>query len=219
MMQGSLFQRAGRVSGLALLCLAVYAGCSLEIEDAEITSELGSEVPELVLLDTEYIFRRSKGRIIRISAEKIEYFPESNEQNFTDVAFIETDLENTVLNSGSADVAIYNLSDENFELTGNVIFTSAEHDASFTAPYLLWNDEKERLFGNEDDKIYLERSSGTVIEGYGLTADLQNRSIELSKTSGVIFPDDDTPDPFATIDRARASTRANAEEAVPQAAQ
>ena len=176
------------VAGALLL-----VGCAFNYEEAELARELGESVPSIVLQDPEYVFQRSVSRTIRISAAAVEIFSSSNEQRFMQVAFIETDTEGEVLNSGSADEAMYNTDSGNFELFGNVNFNSVEHDAIVQASYLLWNEDEERLYGREDDAVSVERSSGTVIAGLGLVADLRSRTIEMQETSGTIYPQQEDP--------------------------
>lgn len=127
---------------------------------------------------------------MRLSAESAEFFTRSNRQYFTRVAFVEFDRDNKTLNSGSADTAIYFTDSGDFELTGSVIFQSLEQNATISAPYILWNNEEQKIFTKENDRVIVTRPAGTRIEGRNLMADLANRIIEFEDGSGVISPQD-----------------------------
>ena len=174
-----------------VILLSMLYGCNVSYEDADILEELSESVPELYFQEPEYTFIRNSARVVRVSAENSELFSARQEQRFHNIAFIESDTNNNTLNSGSANYGVYFIDSGNFELVGDVVFQSIEQDATVRAPYLLWDNREERLFGKEDEWVMVTRSSGTVMRGKNLNADLSNRIIEFENASGVILPDND----------------------------
>lgn len=173
-----------------LTVLVLLQGCDGTTEDTTLLEELTENTPNLAIEEPQYTFIRNSARLVRLSAESAEFFTRSNKQYFTKVAFIEFDRDNNTLNSGSADTAIYFTNSGDFELTGNVIFQSLEQNATISAPYILWNNEEQKIFTKENDRVMVTRPAGTRIEGRNLMADLANRVIEFEDGSGVISPQD-----------------------------
>lgn len=180
------------VSGL-LLCGALIAamGCGKNYDDATLLEELSQDTPEFELEDSHYVYTRTESRIIRVSAARVESFESNNTQRFWGLTFAEVDENNDTLNIGSADYAIYHVDQGNFELMGNVYFDSIEHDAIVTTQFLIWNNDEQKLHGNDTDLVTIMRSSGTNITGKNLMADLNRREIIIEETSGIIYPDSD----------------------------
>lgn len=184
------FGTMGRLVGVALTLLVSFGCNAANFSDAELLQELSDSTPELEIEEPQYTFVRNSARIVRISAQSIQIFGSDTSQRFTDVAFIESDRDNNVLNSGSAETVRYFTDSGNFELVGNVVFNSVEQRATIAAEYILWDNEKQKLSGKPNEMVVLTRPSGTKIEGKNLNADLSDRIIELESASGVIFPAD-----------------------------
>ena len=163
-------------------------GCEINYEEGELLEELSEKTPLLQFIEADYSYKRTRERLISISARKAESFEQLAYLRFEEVAFIESDQEGNILNSGSAESAIYYFNN-NIELEGNVIFQSYEHNAIIRAPYLLWDDVNQLITGRENDRVEVTRESGTHIVGQGVEADLQTRRITLKKTEGIIYPE------------------------------
>ncbi len=163
-------------------------GCEINYEEGELLRELSEQTPLLQFIEADYSYKRTRERLITISARKAESFEQLAYLKFEEVAFIESGREGNILNSGSAESAIYYFNN-NIELEGDVIFQSYEHNATIRAPYLLWDDTNQLITGRANDRVEVTRESGTHIVGRGVEADLQTRRITLKETEGIIYPE------------------------------
>ena len=176
---------------LALMTLVgALVGCEINYEEGLLSEELSESTPLLQLIEAEYTYKRTESRLITISAQSAESFEKLEYVRFQEVAFIESDREGAVLNSGSAQGALYYFNGD-IELTGDVLFQSFQNRAVIAAPYLIWENEEQIITGNPDDTVEITRPSGTRILGKGLVANLQEREISLLETEGIIFPEPD----------------------------
>lgn len=165
---------------LALLVSATLVGsglssCSLEYQQP-LPTEISEETPDTVLFDvTHTVVRDGSARFV-VEAQRVESFEKRKRQYLSLVAFQELRADGTIVTDGVARFAEYQTDTEDFELTGDLRFYSAEEDAWLTAEYLYWDSDTRTLTSEPADPVVLERGDGTVIRGRGFVAEM-GRSI------------------------------------------
>ncbi len=181
---------------MRLLCtvtlLAFFLGaCSLDYRPAQLEDDRAETVPETVLIEAQLVIVRSEARRFRVSAQRVEHFPEQQQQVFSRFAFEEIDRNGAVLSSGSAESAIYFTDSDDIEMSGNISFYSYQHQAGIHADWLRWNDEQRRLAGSPDGLVRVERDGGSTISGVGFAADMRSSTVEFAEqVSGTLVTDE-----------------------------
>ena len=162
-----------RVCTVALFVLAAFlSGCSLDYGRSRLATEISEDTPDTILfVVTHTVVRDGVPRFI-VAADRAETFGKRRRQYLHAVEFRELDAAGSTVAFGVADFAEYRTDTEDFELSGNLRFYSAEEDAWLTAEHLFWNDEARLLTSRPEDTVVLERGDGTLIRGRGFLAEM-----------------------------------------------
>ncbi|MFP4114279.1 MAG: LPS export ABC transporter periplasmic protein LptC [Spirochaetota bacterium] len=184
-------KRVGFLLVATLGALALLGSCSLDYDQARLASEISDDTPDTVLFGvTHTIVRDGRTRFI-VEADRVESFEERRRQYLQRVRFVELGADGEVVTDGTAESAEYQTDTEDFELTGDLRFYSAEEDAWLTAEYLYWNSEERTLTSEPSEPVLLERGDGTVIRGRGFVAEMGRSMIRFGDgVSGTLVEDE-----------------------------
>ena len=175
-----------------ILVHLVLGACSLDYRAAQVEDDRAESVPETVLVDARLVIVRSRARRFRVSAARVEHYPEQQQQIFTNFTFEETDGVGAVLSAGSADSAVYFTNSDDIELSGNITFYSYQQEAGIYADWLRWDDEKRILSGTPDGLVRVERDGGSTISGLGFSADMRGSTVEFAEqVAGTLVTEDE----------------------------
>lgn len=181
---------AGVLSIVAGL-LALLGSCSLEYEEP-LATEISEGTPDTILFSfTHTVVQDGSPRFV-VGAERAETYGEQKRQYLSQVAFTELAADGSVLTEGTADFAEYRTDTEDFELSGNLRFYSAEEEAWLTAEELFWDNDARVLTSEPADPVVLERADGTIIRGRGFAAEMGRSIIRFDDgVSGTLVEDEE----------------------------
>lgn len=171
--------RTGAAIGAAVVLssLLAAASCSLDYGQAEVVDELSEEIPDTIVYEFTHTVVRDGRPILIVEASESQTFSRRDTQHLSGIAFRELDRSGDLITSGTADSAVYDTSTQNVEITGNVLFFSAEEEATLTADSLFWDDEARMLRAQPEDSVRVATEEGTNIEGRGFEVDMQFRTM------------------------------------------
>jgi LPS export ABC transporter protein LptC len=182
-------RRASAAPGV-IAAILWLASCSLDYE-APLPTEISEDIPDTILFDVAHTVVRDGNPRFVVRAERAETFGRRKRQYLSDVVFQELAADGSVVTDGVARYAEYQTDTEDFELTGDLRFYSAEEDAVLTAEYLYWDSDRRVLTSEPADAVVLERGDGTVIRGRGFVAEMGRSIIRFEDgVSGTLVEDD-----------------------------
>lgn len=171
---------SGRRTAATSLVLAVVlvslSACSLDYEQSQLASEMSEDTPDTILFGVTHTIVRDGSRRFVVDAARVETFSQRDRQYLHEVRFQELAPDGSVRTDGVAAYAEYHTDTENFELSGDLAFYSADEDAWLTADYLHWDSDQRLLTSRPADPVVLSRGDGTVIRGRGFVGEM-GRSI------------------------------------------
>jgi LPS export ABC transporter protein LptC len=151
------------------------------------------ELPDLVMVNVDYIRVRSMDPIARFQAERAERYEKQGVmklQNFTFRQF--GDKGNDVNAQGSAGNASVDINSGDILMTNNVRLEVESEDIIIEANKLEWKDEPHILSTEEEDEVNILRENGTHFTGIGLSADARRHTFEFSgAVNGLYIQEDD----------------------------
>jgi len=161
--------------------------CSLSTE-AELASRTLS-LPDLTLVNAEYVLKDEESEPIAIHAAEISIFEKSDTAVITDISFSQYDETGTVTLSGRSDEAEANTKSWDALLRGNVQVTDYRNDVVITADELTWLHKQQLINAPADQLVTIVYTNDKRIEGYGLDGDLKNSTFTFDRiTEGVLLP-------------------------------
>lgn len=185
----SRFPAAG-VLIIAAGLLAVLGACSLEYEEP-LATEISEDTPDTVFFSFMHTVVQGGAPRFVVGADRAETYGDRKRQYLSQVTFTELANDGSILTEGTADYAEYETDTENFELSGNLRFYSAEEDAWLTADELFWDNDTRVLTSEPVDPVLLERGDGTVIRGRGFVAEMGRSIIRFEDgVSGTLVEDE-----------------------------
>jgi LPS export ABC transporter protein LptC len=179
---------------LILAAASILAGaCTIDYESALVVDERPEDIPQTILSNARLTIQRQDEREFRVRADRVESYPELEEQRFWGFSFEEYDLQGDLLASGQADYALYFDATDDVRLEGNIVFESVSDGLTVRAEELEWTDETRSLTGGQEDTIRVDREDGSWIEGRGFAADFRRSVLEFrGSVQGVIVADEET---------------------------
>jgi LPS export ABC transporter protein LptC len=179
-----------------ILAVTLLVSCRLDYGQQQLVDELDEDVPETVLTEVRHTVVRDGSPRFRILADRAETFTERKRQYLHEVEFSELSPDGTLVTSGTADYAEYQMDTEDVELTGNLRFFSEEEQAWLTAEYLYWDSDSRRLTSQSSRPVTVNRTDGTRITGRGFVAEMSRSSIYFQGgVSGMIVEENEESEP------------------------
>mgnify|MGYP006289864333 CR=1 FL=1 len=170
--------RRGPGVGMAALLalLALLASCSLDYGDSQLADEISEDTPDSVLHEMRHTVVRDGSPRFVVVADRAETFESQRMQYLHGIEFRELAQDGSVITEGTAAYAEYETETEDFELSGDLRFYSAEENAWLTAETLYWDSDERLLTSEPEEAVVVRRDDGTVIRGRGFVAEM-GRSI------------------------------------------
>ena len=176
----------------AAATVVLLGGCTIDYESALVVDERPEDIPQTILTNARLTIQRQDDREFRVRADRVESYPELEEQRFWGFSFEEYDLDGDLLASGQADYALYFDATDDVRLEGNILFESLSDGLTVRAEELEWTDETRTLTGGQDRTIRVDREDGSWIEGRGFAADFRRSVLEFrGSVQGVIVTDEE----------------------------
>jgi LPS export ABC transporter protein LptC len=176
---------------MLIIAIMLLASCRLDYGQQQLVDELDEDIPETVLHDVRHTIVRDGAPRFRIIADSAETFTERKRQYLSQVHFSEFSPDGSLITTGTADNAEYQIDTEDVELTGNLRFFSEEEQAWLTAEYLYWDSGSRRLTSQPAQPVTVSKTDGTRITGRGFVAEMSHASIYFQRgVSGTIVEED-----------------------------
>jgi len=175
---------------VCILIFLITLSCTFDYGETESSER---ELPDLIMINVEYIRVRSSDPIARVYAERAERYEKKGVmklENFTFEQYGEKGHEvNTV---GSAGKASVDINSGDIQMTNGVRLEVESEDIIIETNQLDWKDETRTLSTGTEDEVNIYRENGTHFTGIGLTADTRRRTFEfLSDVSGSYIQEED----------------------------
>jgi LPS export ABC transporter protein LptC len=178
---------------IVILCTAIIlvtAGCTFDYGETDPSERM---MPDLVMINVDYVRVRSAEPIVRFQAERAERYERHSLmllESFSFEQFGETVEEINVY--GRAGNASINISSGDIFMDNGVRLEIETDDITIETHQLDWRDEPRLLSTGEDNVVHVYQSNGTSFTGIGLTADARRRTWEfLGPVSGIFIHNDD----------------------------
>lgn len=180
-----------RFSFFFLIILLSLASCRLQYgEDIE-ADAFDKQVPDLIIVNTEYLVYRDNVLLLRMKVDRGETYSAKGTRILSGVLFEQFDRESVVQVRGTADTATQEIQTEKVEFAGNINVFILSEKTTIETDYILWDPDKKTMKGKPELKVKVVRNDGSEIEGYDLFSDLSSRSIELGGgVTGLIRSED-----------------------------
>jgi len=160
--------------------LLIFAGCSLDYEEAGIAEDIAEEIPETVFIDFTHTIVDSGRRWVVLEAERAESYPKRKEVVLDKVSFREYDEQGEIVISGKADGAVFYTDSENATLAGGIFIYSAPEEAGLYAESLTWTREGRILESGGEDPVLMRKDDGSFMEGRIFRADLRRKEFRFA---------------------------------------
>lgn len=177
---------------VALGVILLLSACSLDYSQSRLATEIDEETPDSILFEvTHTVVRDGVPRFI-VEADRAESFGARRQQLLTGVRFRELNQQGEIVTDGTAQLATYNTDSEDFELSGDLRFFSAEEDALLIADVLRWDSDLRLLTSDPEQPVVVERGDGTAITGRGFVAEMGSSIIRFEEgVSGTLVESSD----------------------------
>ena len=175
---------------IGILTFLITLSCTFDYGESNSSER---ELPDLVMVNVEYIRVRSADPIARVQAERAERYEKQGImklQNFTFEQY--GDRGNEVNTQGGAGNASVDINTGDITMTNSVRLEVESEDIILETNQLEWKDETHIISTGEEEEVNIYRENGTNFIGVGLTADTRKRSFEFSgNVSGSYIQEDD----------------------------
>jgi LPS export ABC transporter protein LptC len=182
-----IFISGGTICALIFLLLV---SCTFDYGES---SSSERELPDLVMINVEYIRIRAMDPIARFRAERAERYEKQGVmklQNFTFEQF--GDRGNEVNAMGNAGNAAVDINSGDIVMTNGVRLEVESEDIIIETNQLEWKDEPHILLAGSEEEVNIYRENGTHFTGNGLSADARKHTFEFSgSVSGFYIQEDD----------------------------
>ena len=158
----------------------LIASCSIDYGDNSLPDKLLEDVPDNILYDFIYTKNEDSHKSLSIYAHKAEIFEEKQQTILSGVVFQQFDNNSNITAEGKAEKGILFTSNDNVEISGEIVIYSSQEEAELATSYLFWNKDAKILEGKSDTGIKITRDSGTVISGKGFTGDMTTKTYSLN---------------------------------------
>jgi len=175
---------------ICILIFLITLSCTFDYGETESSERV---LPDLVMVNVEYIRVRSADPIARFYAERAERYEKQGVmklENFTFEQYGDKGREvNTIGNAGNASVDI---NSGDIQMTNGVRLEVESEDIIIETNQLEWKDDTHVLSTGTEDEVNIYRENGTHFIGTGLTADARRREFEfLRDVSGSYIQEDE----------------------------
>jgi len=184
------------MSNKCLLNIFLLSLCSLFVSctfDYGETDPSESTLPDLVMINVDYVRVRSADPIARFQAERAERYEKQNLMKLETFSFEQYGERGEEVNVfGRAGSASINIRSSDIFMSNEVWLEINSEDIILETFQLEWREEPHVLSTGEEHTVNVYQSNGTSFTGIGLRADARRRSWEFSgNVSGTFVQNDD----------------------------
>jgi len=167
---------------LCILFFLITLSCTFDYGETDSEERM---LPDLVMLNVEYIRVRSADPIARVQAERAERYEKQGVMKLENFTFEQYgDKGQEVNTQGGAGNASVDINSGDILMTNGVRLEVESEDIIIETNQLEWKDETHILSTREDDDVDIYRENGTHFIGTGLNANARTRSFEFSNGVG-----------------------------------
>jgi len=178
---------------LCILFFLIATSCTFDYGELENSER---ELPDLVMLNVEYIRVKSADPIARVQAERAERYEKQGVMKLENFTFEQLgDKGQEVNTQGGAGNALLEINSGDITMTNGVRIAVESEDIILATDKLEWKDEMHILSTGAEDKVDIFRENGTHFIGTGLTANARTRSFEFSGGVDGNYVQDDDEEP------------------------
>jgi len=175
---------------ICILFFLITLSCTFDYGETDSSER---ELPDLVMVNVEYIRVRSADPIARVQAERAERYEKQGVMKLENFTFEQYgDRGHEVNTQGGAGNASVDINSGDITMTNGVRLEVESEDIIIETNQLEWKDETHILSTREEDEVDIYRENGTHFTGIGLTANARTRSFEfLGGVGGTFIQEDD----------------------------
>jgi LPS export ABC transporter protein LptC len=163
--------------------------CTFDYGEQESTER---ELPDLIMVNVEYVRVRSADPQARFSAERAERYEKQGIMKIQNFSFEQYGEHGEEVNAcGTAVFATVDIDSGDIYMEDGVRIEVESEDIIIETTQLEWLDESRILSTGEDVEVHILRENGTHFSGIGLHVDVRRREWEFLDNVGGIFIQDD----------------------------
>jgi len=150
-------------------------------------------MPDLVMINVEYIRVRSADPIARVQAERAERYEKQGLMKLENFMFEQYGEKGQEVNTqGGAGNASVDINSGDISMTNGVRLEVESEDIILETSQIEWKDEPHTITSGAEDEVHVYRENGTHFIGVGLSADARKRTFEFSSDiSGTYVQEDE----------------------------
>ena len=138
-------------------------------------------LPDLIMINVDYVRVRSADPLARIFAERVERFEKQNLMKLENVTFEQYgERGEEVYILGKTGNAVVEIGTGDIFMDRNVRIEVTAEDIILETSQLEWKDDQKILSTGENDEVFIYRENGTSFTGTGLSGNARNRTWEFS---------------------------------------
>ena len=174
---------------ICILFFLITLSCTFDYGELEPSER---ELPDLVMVNVEYIRVRSADPIAKVQAERAERYEKQGVMKLENFTFEQYgDKGHEVNTQGGAGNASVDINSGDITMTNGVRLEVESEDIVIETSQLDWKDETHILSTGAEDEVDIYRENGTHFTGTGLTANARSRSFEFSGGVGGSYIQED----------------------------
>ena len=173
---------------ISLIFIAV--SCSFDYSEFQGS---GSDEPDIVMENVEYVRVRSADPVARFYAERAERYEERQLMEITNFSFEQFGQQGDEVNAfGRAGAASVEIDSGDIRMSRGVRIDVESEDIAIDTDRLEWKDNERTLSAGENEEVKISQSNGTSFIGIGFFADVRRRTWEFSRgVSGTFIHEDE----------------------------
>jgi len=183
-----------------VLVILITASCTFDYGD---TGPSDNILPDIVMINVEYVRVRSADPIARIQAERAERYEKLGIIKLEQLSFEQYGEKGEEVNLfGTAVNALFNIDSGDISLDNGVRIDVESEDIIIETKELDWKDEPRILSSGAEEKVIISQENGSIITGIGLRVDARKRTWDFFGTvSGIYVHEDDADAEESTAER------------------
>jgi LPS export ABC transporter protein LptC len=194
---------ASRIAIFSLLFSLCYflfslSGCTFDYGGGESS---GSDQPDLIMENVEYVRVRSADPIARFQAERAERYEKQGVMKLQNFIFEQYGERGEEVNAlGKAGYASVDINTSDIFMDNGVRIEVDAEDIIIETNQLEWRDEPRTLSTGEGDEVIISQENGTSFTGIGLRADARRRTWEFVGNVGGTYIYEDEEETELTVE-------------------
>jgi len=181
---------------LTIFLFSLFISCTFDYGE---TDPAESMLPDLVMINVDYVRVRSADPLARFQAERAERYERQNLMKLETFSFEQYGEKGEEVNVfGKAGRASINIRSGDISMSDEVWLEISSEDIILETFQLDWREEPHLLFTGDENTVNVYQSNGTSFTGIGLMVDARRREWEFSSNVSGIFVQDDAEEGTAS---------------------